>query len=112
MTHPYEERREMKKLKKHFNMLGFVVDAQYGFPTRCPCGGEIMEDAFPNPKYPSNFDTLLGSRYFTCKSFKDDGLHFHQLWAFGVEQEVQCLRREVDDMPEEIAKLKKLIIRP
>ncbi|WZZ24279.1 hypothetical protein YC2023_007680 [Brassica napus] len=121
MTHPYEEIKEMKKLKKHYNMLGFVCDAQYGISTRCPCGGEIMTNVSPILKYKSDFDTLPQSRYFTCKNYEvklsytlgetvqDDGMHFRQPWAFGVQQEVERLRGEVNDMAEEIAKLKRLI---
>ncbi|KAL0786841.1 hypothetical protein Bca101_003087 [Brassica carinata] len=131
MTHPYEEMKEMKRLKKHYDMLGFVADAQYGIPTRCPCGGEIMTNVSPTPKYKSDFDTLPGSRYFTCKNseviflqlscvmvkltstlvetVQDDRLHFRQPWAFGVQQEVECLRGEVKELSEEIAKLKRLI---
>ncbi|KAG5388558.1 hypothetical protein IGI04_030099 [Brassica rapa subsp. trilocularis] len=109
MTHPYEEMKEMKRLKKHYDMLGFVADAQYGIPTRCPCGGEIMTNVSPTPKYKSDFDTLPGSRYFTCKNYEDDGLHFRQPWAFGVQQEVERLRGEVKELAEEIAKLKRLI---
>nr|VDD54827.1 unnamed protein product [Brassica oleracea] len=102
----------MEELKNHYDMIGFIADAQYGIPTRCPCGGEIMKDASPNPKYPSDFDTLPGRRYLTCKRYKDDGMHFRQPWVFGVEEEVRSLRREVDDMAAEIAKLKRLITRP
>ncbi|KAF3506959.1 hypothetical protein F2Q69_00007946 [Brassica cretica] len=61
MTHPYEEMTEMKKLKKHYDMLGFVADVQYGIPTCCPCGGEIMTNVSPASKYKSDFDTLPGS---------------------------------------------------
>ncbi|CAN7055926.1 unnamed protein product, partial [Brassica oleracea var. botrytis] len=78
MTHPHEEMREMEELKNHYDMIGFIADAQYGIPTRCPCGGEIMKDASPNPKYPSDFDTLPGRRYLSCKRYKDDGMHFRQ----------------------------------
>ncbi|KAH0901088.1 hypothetical protein HID58_040591 [Brassica napus] len=39
----------------------------------------------------------------------DDGMHFRQPWAFGVQQEVERLRGKVNDMAEEIAKLKRLI---
>ncbi|XP_022565681.1 uncharacterized protein LOC111209912 [Brassica napus] len=106
MTHPYEE---MKKLEKHYHMLGLVCDAQYGIPTRCLCGGEIMMNVSPTPKYKSDFDTLPGSRYFTCKNYEDDGLHFRQPWAFGVQQEMERLRGEVKELAEEIAKLKRLI---
>ncbi|CAH8340280.1 unnamed protein product [Eruca vesicaria subsp. sativa] len=94
MTHPYEEEKEMKKLKKHYDMIGYICDAQYGIPTRCPCGGEIKTDVSPNPKYRHDFDTLPGSRYFTYKKYED---------------EVRRLRMEVNDMAEEIAKLKRLI---
>ncbi|WZZ41254.1 hypothetical protein YC2023_037513 [Brassica napus] len=131
MTHPYEEMKEMKRLKKHYDMLGFVADAQYGISTRCPCGGEIMTNVSPTSKYKSDSDTLSGSRYFTCKNYEviflqlscvmvtltstlvetvqDDGLHFRQPWAFGVQQEVERLRGEVKELAEEIAKLKRLI---
>ncbi|WZZ58787.1 hypothetical protein YC2023_058894 [Brassica napus] len=94
MTHLYEEMKEMKRLKKHYDMLGFVADAQYGIPTHCPCGGEIMTNVSPTPKYKSDFDTLPGSRYFTCKNYEDDGLHFRQPWAFCVQQEVERQRGE------------------
>ncbi|KAL0724223.1 hypothetical protein Bca4012_038822 [Brassica carinata] len=60
----------MKKLKKHYDMLGYICDAQYGIPTRCPFGGEIKTDVSPNPKYRHDFDTLPGSRYFTCKNYE------------------------------------------
>ncbi|CAH8350221.1 unnamed protein product [Eruca vesicaria subsp. sativa] len=39
----------------------------------------------------------------------DDRMHFCQPWAFSVQEEVHRLRREVDDMAAEIAKLKRLI---
>ncbi|KAG5384666.1 hypothetical protein IGI04_036136 [Brassica rapa subsp. trilocularis] len=39
MTHPYEEDREMKALKDDIDMLDFVMDAECGIPTRCPCWG-------------------------------------------------------------------------
>ncbi|KAL0833779.1 hypothetical protein Bca101_085668 [Brassica carinata] len=134
MTHPYEEIKEMKKLKKHYDMLGFVCDAQYGIPTRCPCGGEIMTNVSLILKYKSDFDTLRGSRvkqsytlgidlgedlgetlgrmklsYTLGETVQDDGMHFRQPWAFGVQQEVERLRGKVNDMAEEIAKLKRLI---
>lgn len=36
-------------------------------------------------------------------------MHFRQPWAFGVEDEVRRLRMEMNDMAEEIAKLKRII---
>ena len=43
------------------------------------------------------------------ETVQDDGLHFRQPWVFGVQQEVERLRREVKELAEEIAKLKRLI---
>ncbi|KAF8081116.1 hypothetical protein N665_0906s0005 [Sinapis alba] len=112
MTHSYQEMKDMKKLKQHYDMLGFVPNAQYGILTRCPCGGEIKQDVSLDPKYLSYFDTLPRRRYFTCKKFEDNDMHFRHPWTFGVEKEVKSLRRQVDNMAEEIAKLKSLITRP
>ncbi|KAF8080728.1 hypothetical protein N665_0925s0011 [Sinapis alba] len=102
------KRREMKKLKQHYDMLGFIAEAHYGIQTGCPCGGRIVDEVSTNPK---NKDFSLERRYFTCSRFKDDGLHFRQPWVIGVQEEVDCLRKEVDDMTAEIAELKKLILR-
>ncbi|CAH8354886.1 unnamed protein product [Eruca vesicaria subsp. sativa] len=70
MPHPYQEMKDMKRLKQHYDRLGFTVDAQYVIPTCCPCGDEIKHDVVLNAKYPSYFDTLPGRRYFTCKSYE------------------------------------------
>ncbi|KAG2270753.1 hypothetical protein Bca52824_065308 [Brassica carinata] len=88
MTHPYEEDREMKDLKDDIDMFGFVADADCGIPTRCPCegGGRIINE--------------------------DDGFHFRQPWIFGVQEEVQILRKRVDVMAAEIAELKYKLTRP
>ena len=70
MTHPDEEYSHMKALKRHNDMLGFVADAQYGIPTKCPCGGGIIPEVSPCNKFPNDFDTQPGRRYFTCKNFE------------------------------------------
>ncbi|WZZ01450.1 hypothetical protein YC2023_073778 [Brassica napus] len=70
MTHPDEEYSHMKALKRHNDMLGFVADAQYGVPTKCPCGGGIIPEVSPCNKFPNDFDTQPGRRYFTCKNFE------------------------------------------
>ncbi|KAL0815749.1 hypothetical protein Bca101_072193 [Brassica carinata] len=114
MTHPYEEDREMKDLKDDIDMFGFVADADCGIPTRCPCegGGRIINEVSRDPKYQTDFDTLPGRKYFTCKNFEDDGFHFRQPWIFGVQEEVQILRKRVDVMAAEIAELKYKLTRP
>ncbi|KAL0876824.1 hypothetical protein Bca101_026529 [Brassica carinata] len=106
MTHPDEEYRQMKAWKRESDMLGFVADAQCGIPTRCPCGGTIINEVSWDPKYPTDFDTLPGRKYFTCKNFENDGFHFRQPWVFGVQEEVEKLRDRVDAMAAEIAELK------
>ena len=93
-------------MKKHYDMLHFVCDAQYGIPSSCPCGKRIVDEVSTNPK---DKDWLPGQRYFTCNAFKDDGLHFRQPWVIGVQEEVRRLRQEVDEMAAEIAELKKLL---
>lgn len=60
----------MKALKRHNDMLGFVADAAYGVPTKCPCGGGIIPEVSPCNKFPNDFDTQPGRRYFTCKNFE------------------------------------------
>ena len=38
--------------------------------------------------------------YTLGETVQDDGMHFRQPWAFGVEDEVRRLRMEVNDMAE------------
>ncbi|CAH8356873.1 unnamed protein product [Eruca vesicaria subsp. sativa] len=38
MTHPYEKYMHMKQLKKHYDMLRFIADAQYGIPPNANVG--------------------------------------------------------------------------
>ncbi|CAN7131784.1 unnamed protein product, partial [Brassica rapa subsp. narinosa] len=53
--------------------------------------------------------TNFGLGYGGFIDWADDGMHFRQPWAFGVEDEMRRLRMEVNDMAEEIAKLKRII---
>ncbi|KAL0854014.1 hypothetical protein Bca101_059166 [Brassica carinata] len=112
MTHPDEEYRQMKASKNSIDMLGFVADAHCGIPTRCPCGGRIINEVSRDPKYPTDFDTLPGRKYFTCKKFENDGFYFRQPWVFGVQEEVEMLRKHVDAMAAEIAEMKYKLTRP
>ncbi|KAF3539199.1 hypothetical protein Bca4012_051354 [Brassica carinata] len=106
MTHPNKEHSQMKALKTHNDMLGFVADVESGIPTRCPCGGRIINEVSRDPKYRTDFDTLPGTKYFTCINFENDGFHFRQLWVFGVQEEVAMLKKRVDEMAAEISELK------
>ncbi|KAG5400149.1 hypothetical protein IGI04_014756 [Brassica rapa subsp. trilocularis] len=75
-------------------------------------GGEIINEVSRDPKYPTDFDTLPGRKYFTCKNFENDGFHFRQPWVFGVQEEVERLSKRVDAMAAEIAELKYNLSRP
>ena len=63
---PAEERRETKRQTELINMQGYVADSEYGIPTRCPCGGRIIDDV----RGKDDYDTLPGKRFFTCKNYK------------------------------------------
>ncbi|KAF2589564.1 hypothetical protein F2Q70_00040461 [Brassica cretica] len=88
-------KRQNKKMKEHFDMIGYVTDAHYGIPSRCPCGERVIDEFSQKPKYPTYFDTFSGSRYFTCKDF----------------EEVQRLRERMNMMADEIAEYKEFVYR-
>lgn len=62
-----QERREMKKTKKHLDMVQYTCDAEYGIPRSCPCGGRIVNEVSANPK---DKDFSPGRKYFTCDKFE------------------------------------------
>ncbi|KAG2298711.1 hypothetical protein Bca52824_035183 [Brassica carinata] len=92
MTHPEEEYKQMKASKNSIDMLGFVAVAHCGIPTRCPCGGENHQRGVSGPE--------------------NDGFHFRQPWVFGVQEEVEMLRKRVDAMAADIAEMKYKLTRP
>ncbi|KAL0864309.1 hypothetical protein Bca101_043427 [Brassica carinata] len=109
MTHPHQEDRDMKEFKEHNDILGFIADAHYEIPRKCPCGGRIVDEVSPGKKFSGDFDTLPGRKYFTCDNFEDDGLHFRQPWVFAIQDEVRGLLTRVDETTAEISKLKDLL---
>ncbi|CAH8294163.1 unnamed protein product [Eruca vesicaria subsp. sativa] len=86
-----EEHRDKKAHKAYYDMLHFVSDVQQGIPNLYPCGSitkEIVDEE-------DTYDYLPGRRYFICKDFENDGLHFRQPWVMGVQQEVERLKLQV-----------------
>ncbi|XP_022549872.2 uncharacterized protein LOC111201821 [Brassica napus] len=83
-----DELRDMKAHKAYYNMLHFVADAQQGIPKLCPCGSITKEVVDEEDTY----DYLPGKRYFICKDYENDGLHFRQPWVMGMQQEVERLK--------------------
>ncbi|KAG5379420.1 hypothetical protein IGI04_027262, partial [Brassica rapa subsp. trilocularis] len=99
---PTEERRETKSQTELINMQGYVADSEYGIPTRCPCGGRIIDEVWGKDDY----DTLLGKRFFTCKNYKADGFHYRQPWVIGVHEHIERLTKRLEEV--ELAEIKAL----
>nr|VDD44479.1 unnamed protein product [Brassica oleracea] len=106
MTHPDEEYRDMKKAKRENDMRGYINDAHHGILTRCFCGERIVNKFSPAIKFPGDFDTLPGRRYFTCAKFENDGFHFCHSWVFAMKEDVKGMLSRVDEMYAQIDKLK------
>ncbi|KAL0873600.1 hypothetical protein Bca101_023305 [Brassica carinata] len=64
---PAEERRDSKRRQEYMDMVRYVADSEYGIPTACPCGGEIIHEVLGKAEY----DTLPGKRFFTCKNYEE-----------------------------------------
>uniref|UniRef100_A0A0D3A6N2 Uncharacterized protein n=1 Tax=Brassica oleracea var. oleracea TaxID=109376 RepID=A0A0D3A6N2_BRAOL len=69
-------------------MLGFVADSEYDIPTRCPCGGRVINEVAGKEDY----DTLSGKRFFTCKNYEP--------WVIGVQEELERLTKRVEEAEE------------
>ncbi|KAG5414678.1 hypothetical protein IGI04_002245, partial [Brassica rapa subsp. trilocularis] len=95
---PAEEIRHSKKQRENCNMLWFVQDSQYGIPRRCACGGKIIDEVLRKEDY----DSQPGKRYFTCINYEDDGLHYSHPWVVGVQEEIERMRKRLEDAEEEI----------
>uniref|UniRef100_A0A0D3BTH5 Zinc finger GRF-type domain-containing protein n=1 Tax=Brassica oleracea var. oleracea TaxID=109376 RepID=A0A0D3BTH5_BRAOL len=91
---PAEERRETKRHKEFINMQGYVADSEYGIPTRCPCGGRIIDEV----RGKDDYDTLPGKRFFTCKKYEADGFHYRQPWVVGVQEHIERLTKRVEEV--------------
>ncbi|KAG5385841.1 hypothetical protein IGI04_037311 [Brassica rapa subsp. trilocularis] len=90
---PAEDRRHSKRQNYHINMLGFVADSEYGIPTRCPCGGRLINEV----RGKDDYDTLPGKRFFTCKNYEADGFHYRQPWVIPVQEELERLTKRVEE---------------
>uniref|UniRef100_A0A0D3E527 Zinc finger GRF-type domain-containing protein n=2 Tax=Brassica oleracea var. oleracea TaxID=109376 RepID=A0A0D3E527_BRAOL len=95
---PAEERRDTKRHQENCNMLGYVADSEYGIPRRCPCGGRIIDEVCGKEEY----DTHPGKRFFSCINYEADGFHYRQPWVIGVQEEIEHLRKRVEEADEVI----------
>ncbi|XP_048638188.1 uncharacterized protein LOC106356669 [Brassica napus] len=86
-----EEQRDMKARKAYYQRVDFVFNSLQGIPQLCPCGSitkEIVDEE-------DTYDYLPRKRYFICKDFENDGLHYRQPWVVGVQEEVERLKLKV-----------------
>ncbi|KAG2244026.1 hypothetical protein Bca4012_057917 [Brassica carinata] len=90
---PEEDFRHSKRQHEHINMLSFVADSEYGIPKRCLCGGRLINEVRENEAY----DSLPGKRFFTCRNYEADGLHYRQPWVIGVQEELERLTKRVEE---------------
>ncbi|KAL0720084.1 hypothetical protein Bca4012_069408 [Brassica carinata] len=102
---PAEERRDSKRRQEYMDMVRYVADSEYGIPTACPCGGEIIHEVLGKAEY----DTLPGKRFFMCKNYEVDGLHYRQPWVVGVEQELERLSNRVVEAEQVMKELSKIV---
>ncbi|KAG5379730.1 hypothetical protein IGI04_027572, partial [Brassica rapa subsp. trilocularis] len=93
---PNEERRSMKAQKALFDSLHFVTDSMQGIQERCVCGKRLVRERAPAEV----FDYLPGKRFFTCKEYKDDGMHYRQPWVCAVEEELQMMKTRLEKCEE------------
>ncbi|KAG2307651.1 hypothetical protein Bca4012_083357 [Brassica carinata] len=93
---PAEERRDAKRRQEYYNLLGNVADSEYGMPRRCPCGGRMIDEV----RVKEEFDTRPGKRFFSCINYEADGLHYRQPWVIGVQEEIERLRKRVEEADE------------
>ncbi|WZZ72598.1 hypothetical protein YC2023_083968 [Brassica napus] len=91
---PAEEIRETKRQKEYIDMVGYVADSENGIPTRCPCGGTIIHEV----RGKDDYNTLPGKRFFTCKNYEADGLHYRQPWVIGVEEHIERLSKRLEEV--------------
>ncbi|KAG2256872.1 hypothetical protein Bca52824_076166 [Brassica carinata] len=72
---PAEERRETKRQKE------------------CPCDERIIDEV----RGKEDYDTLPVKRFFTCKNYQADGFHYRQPWVIGVQEDIECLTKRVEE---------------
>ncbi|KAF3517641.1 hypothetical protein DY000_02062004 [Brassica cretica] len=93
---PNEERRYLKAHKAYYDSLHFVTDSMQGIQERCVCGKRLLRERAPAEVY----NYLPGKRFFTCKEYKDDGMHYRKPWVCAVEEELQIMKTQLEKCEE------------
>ncbi|KAL0807499.1 hypothetical protein Bca101_099991 [Brassica carinata] len=119
---PADERTDCKRKLEHINLLRYVSDSEHGMPKRCACGGRMIHEV----RVKDEFDTQPGKRFFSCVNYevrykpcypvelldtnlKADGLHYRQPWVCGVQEEIEMLRKRVEEADEVIKSVPMLV---
>ncbi|KAJ4894831.1 Uncharacterized protein Rs2_21625 [Raphanus sativus] len=111
MTDPYYA--DMKQHKKDNDWREWVWYVEHCIPKKCVCDAPITLETDDK-----------GTSYYSCKYFKDDGLHIRHRCFDAIEEELQelkekvahesIMRRQVEEelkkMREEIKDVKKLLM--
>ncbi|KAG2276869.1 hypothetical protein Bca52824_059424 [Brassica carinata] len=95
-----EKRDEEAKGALHHASMRLIISDS----ARCMCGSRIINEVRGKEEY----DSLPGKRFFTCKNYEDDGLHFRHPWVFGVQEEIESLTKRVKESEEVILLMAKL----
>ncbi|KAG5377495.1 hypothetical protein IGI04_042091, partial [Brassica rapa subsp. trilocularis] len=102
---PADERTDCKRKLEHINLLSYVSDSEHGMPKRCACGGRMIHEV----RVKDEFDTQPGKRFFSCVNYEADGLHYRQPWVCGVQEEIEMLRKRVEEADEVIKSVPMLV---
>ncbi|CAH8386835.1 unnamed protein product [Eruca vesicaria subsp. sativa] len=101
---PNYERRSMKANKDLYDNLHFFTNSMQGIQERCVCGERLVHERAPAEV----FDYLPGNSFFTCKKYKDDGMHYRQPWVCAVEEELGILKTRLESLEEHKSMVVKL----
>ncbi|KAG5390289.1 hypothetical protein IGI04_031830 [Brassica rapa subsp. trilocularis] len=89
---PADERTDCKRKLEHIT-------------PECACGGRMIHEV----RVKDEFDTQPGKRFFSCVNYEADGLHYRQPWVCGVQEEIEMLRKRVEEADEVIKSVPMLV---
>uniref|UniRef100_A0A0D3DPJ2 Uncharacterized protein n=1 Tax=Brassica oleracea var. oleracea TaxID=109376 RepID=A0A0D3DPJ2_BRAOL len=55
-----------------------------------------------------DYDIVPVKRFFTCKNYQADGFHYRQPWVIGVQEDIECLTKRVEEAEQVIKEVPNL----
>ncbi|KAG2262464.1 hypothetical protein Bca52824_069543 [Brassica carinata] len=94
---PAAEMRDTKRKKEYINLLMTWLIQNMGF-------GEVSTwwRIIHEVRGKEEYDTLPGKRFFTCKNYEADGVHYRQPWVAGVQEQIERLTKRVEEFEERL----------